>query len=493
MTMRSFVVLSLALVGCGDDAQTPSDAAADAIDYSIGSHPALAIACSDSLADVYTLPSGLPTMDDSHRGDVFHCALAEKMTVPEIKAQITADNMPFMNTAEGTINSGFWTYRLAYRTTRNTVGTARAEGDTAATLIIPAKPLVGAPLVVWAHGSTGFAPKCAPSRLDLSAPVPDQDYPPMLYRLAGYGYTVIATDYAGFSYDQVPGYFNAEDEAHALLDATRAAAKLLPAPPDKVVLVGHSQGGHAVLSAQSYANAYGMQGQLIGVAALAPFWSSMSIWAASTTGIAGLKTTTDVGSILYAMAYNYSAAELRAPGTGLDVFQTAKQAAVKEVINGGECYDGPKMQALGATPGDFYLSTFVQDVGYTCAAALGTPDCTSVESTKWKARWIEDRPPIDAMSTAPILVMYGGADTFISTGRAQCARNKLAKDLSVSGATTQIQYCYNSKATHRTIIRDTDVDYLNQWIAAKAGAGPEPASCAPFPSTETCTIPPHEY
>ena len=49
----------------------------------------------------------------------------------------------------------------------------------------------------------------------------------MLYRLAGYGFTVIATDYSGFIPGQDPGYFNAEDEAHSMLDATRAAAKIL--------------------------------------------------------------------------------------------------------------------------------------------------------------------------------------------------------------------------------------------------------------------------
>ena len=49
-------------------------------------------------------------------------------------------------TIPGTINSGFWTYRFGYRTQRNTVGTTRAEGDVSAVLLVPAKPLDGAPL-----------------------------------------------------------------------------------------------------------------------------------------------------------------------------------------------------------------------------------------------------------------------------------------------------------------------------------------------------------
>jgi pimeloyl-ACP methyl ester carboxylesterase len=496
MRVRFLSLLTLTLFACGDDQPAMPDATVmpDA-DYRIGDHPQLARACTDTVADIYTLPTDLPAMDDSHRGDVFRCAVTEKMTVPEIQAQITASNAAFMNTAPGIINSGFWSYRFAYRTTRITVGTEpRAEGDSAAMLLIPAKPLDGAPLVVFGHGSLGFAPQCAPSHLDLSvAATGDNDWPPLLYRLAAYGYTVVATDYTGFSYGQPPGYFNAEDEAHAILDATRAAAKLLPAPPAKVVFVGHSQGGHAVISAQSYADSYGMQGQLVGVAAFAPIWSSMSIWATATTSLAGLSTSTDTGAVMYAMAYAYSASELReGPGHGLDVFQTDKQQAAKEAFLGGQCYDKAKQMALGDKPSDFFDTNYVNIVGYSCATNPIMSDCTDPLAQKWKARWIEDRPAIDATG-APMLISYGGNDTYVPTSRAQCARNKLAKDLMVSGATTTIQYCFNSKANHRDIIRSTEVDYINQWIAAKAGAGPEPAACPQFPASETCAVPPHEY
>ncbi|HEY5924702.1 MAG TPA: lipase family protein [Kofleriaceae bacterium] len=482
MHARSLSLLTFVMVGCGDDGQTIEP---DAIDYTLGEAPALAMPCTDSPSDVYTLPT-LPAMDDSRRGDVFRCAITEKITVPDIKALIEADNAPYPNAIVGTVNSGFWTYRIAYRSTRNTVGTARAEGDTAAVLLVPAKPIAGAPLVVWGHGSTGIAPKCAPSRLDLTAAPSDQDYPPMLYRLAGYGYTVIAPDYNGFSYGQAPGYFNAEDEAHAILDATRAAAKILPDAPDKVVFVGHSQGGHAVFAAHSYAKSYGMQGQLVGVAGLAPMWMSMSLWAAATTGAAGLTTATDVNSILYAMQYAYAAGELR-DGTGVSVFQAAKQTAAKDAILAGECYDAPKLQALGATPADFFDMTYVDTVGYTCAANPFAPDCTSTEAAKWKARWIEDRPPLDPQG-APIIMFFGAMDTFITPGRAECARAKLAAD-----GVTQAQTCYNDVANHRDIIRGQDPEYLNRWIAAKAGAGTDPGACAAFPVGRQCATPPNDY
>lgn len=483
--------LSLLVLACGDDQPATQDASPDAVDYTIGEHPQLAMPCADAVADVYTLPSGLAAMDDSRRGDVFRCAKTEKLTVPEIKTQIDEYSKGYPNATPGIVQSGFWTYRIAYRTTRNTVNNARAEGDSAATLIIPAKPIEGAPLVVAGHGSVGFAEKCAPTRLDLSGPVQDQDYPPMLYRLASYGYIVIAPDYSGFSYGQTPGYFNAEDEAHAILDATRAAAKILPSPPSKVVFVGYSQGGHAVLAAHSYAKSYGMTGTLVGVATMAPLWMSMSLWAAATTGAAGLTTATDTNTVLYAMMYAYAAGELR-EGNGEVVFQTAKQAAAVEAIHGAECYDKAKIEALGATPADIFDATYVNNVGGTCAVSF-VPDCTSSLAAKWKSWWAEDRPAIDAMGP-PILAIFGGMDTTVTLARAACAKKKLTADLAaVSGATTTVEYCISSKAVHRDIIRGPDPDYINEWIAAKAGVGPEPVACKPFPAGEVCGVPPNDY
>lgn len=487
---RSCLLSVVLVVGCGDDQQSTPDAKPDAVDYTIGEHPQLAVPCDDSLADVYTLPDDLEEMDDSRRGEILRCAKAEKLTVPEIREQIEAYNTGYDKAVPGTVRSGFWSYRVAYRSTRNTVDGTRAEGDSAAFLLVPANPLPGAPLVVFGHGSVGIASKCAPSRLDLSAPAQDHDYPPMLYRLAGYGFYVIAPDYNGFSYGQTPGYFNAEDEAHAVLDATRAAAKLLPMAPDKVAFVGHSQGGHAVIAAHAYAKTYGMAGTLVGVATLSPVWNSMSMWAAATAPLAMLTTEKDTNAILYAMSYAYSASELREPETGVSVFQTDKQDAARDVIL-NDCYDKAGLVALGENPSDFFDEAYVEFVGSACAVNPFLPDCSHELAVKWKARWEEDRPAIDA-NGAPILAVFGGMDTTVPIGRAACARNKLTGDLG-TGASTTLTFCLDAMLEHRDIVRSAQVEYLNEWVAAKAGAGPEPAACTPFPTDLDCQTPPHDY
>jgi pimeloyl-ACP methyl ester carboxylesterase len=486
------------VIACGGGSSNPDapvvdhDAPIDA-EPPLGDAPALAQPCTDTLSDVFTLPSNLPAMNDSHRGDVFRCAVTEKLNASAVKAQIAGYNTGYTNVTGSTVNSGFWTYRIAFRSERNTFTNGRAESEMAAVLFVPAHPLPNAPLVVFAHGSVGIAPQCAPSHKDLTAAVTDDDFETVMYRLAGYGYTVIAPDYAGFSYNQDPGFFNAEDEAHAVLDATRAAAKILPTPPDKVVFVGHSEGGHAVLSAQSYEPSYGMTGTLVGVAAFAPVWSSMSLWAAISTDAAGFMTANpgDVSGITYARAYVYSASKLRG-GTGLDAFQGNKATAARDVLL-NQCYDQPGLMALGAKPSDWYDPNYVNNVGGSCAVAFVNANCTMDPAPLWKANWIEDRPAIDATSSAPILAYYGMNDSFVPPGRASCGRAKITADLAaVQNATTNVTYCLDPNAGHRDIVRGAASDYVLQWIAARTGAGTEPAACPVLPA-QTCLKPPNEY
>jgi pimeloyl-ACP methyl ester carboxylesterase len=505
-----FAFVPLLAFGCGNGSSNNSGPDMAMAPTTLGTPPALAMPCADQLADVYNLPAGLPAMDMTHRGDVFRCAVSVSMTAKKVNDQLAAYNAMWPNAEAVNVTSGFWTWRVSYRTLRNTPtsgGGTPAEGDTAAVLLVPEKPLAGAPLVVFAHGSVGIAPKCAPSLLDLSAPAQDQDYPVNMMRLASYGYTVIAPDYSGFQFNQSPpGYFNAEDEAHSVLDATRAAANLLSPMPDKVVIVGHSQGGHAALSAQSFAKSYGMQGTLAGVAVFAPLETSMAIWAAGSTDAAGL-TTMDTSSVLYTMEYAYTAGALRGdPGGGLAVFKTDKQQAAKDTMLGGECYDSTKLQALGSKPSDFFDPDYVSNVGFNCAANPLGSDCTQKPSTPagdaplWLSRWQQDRPALDDMS-APILVWYGGKDASVKPGWAECAREKFNKDVSAGGATTKITYCFDADAVHRDIIRRSAGDYVNQWIAARAGIGTDPTPCPSFalPWTDangvtgmTCETPPND-
>ena len=282
---------------------------------------------------------------------------------------------------------------------------------------------------------------------------------------------MIAPDYTGFSYGQAPGYFNAEDEARSDARCDARRRKVLVSPPHKVAFVGHSQGAHARCR-RTATRILRHEGELVGVATFAPIWVSLTLFPAATTASADLTTPADINSILYAMAYAYSADELHeGTGKGVEAFQTAKQAAAKDVRRRQLLRH---RQAPGARrePADFFEPTYVSSVAFNCAA-YPFPTCTDPRfpTLKWKARWEADRPPIDPKGP-PILATFGGKDTFITPGRAQCARDRFTKDLMVSGATTQIEYCYNDAAQHRDIIRGTDVDRLAQWVAARPARAP---------------------
>lgn len=127
-------------------------------------------------------------------------------------------------------------------------------------------PKGGRPVVSWAHGTTGIADACAPSkRADAASALPYVD------DLIDAGYVVAATDYEGLGTPGVHPYLVGESEGRGVLDAARAARRLDGTGAGRDLLVfGHSQGGHASLFAGELATSYAPELRLHGVVAAAP-------------------------------------------------------------------------------------------------------------------------------------------------------------------------------------------------------------------------------
>lgn len=112
---------------------------------------------------------------------------------------------------------------------------------------IPTAAGADLPVLSWAHGTTGLADECAPSRepLDVSAfvgPFVEQ------------GWIVAATDYEGLGTPGLHPYLAGISEGRATLDIIRAAAELPDAGRgDDFVVWGHSQGGHGAMFAHQLA------------------------------------------------------------------------------------------------------------------------------------------------------------------------------------------------------------------------------------------------
>ncbi|HUI60125.1 MAG TPA: lipase family protein, partial [Steroidobacteraceae bacterium] len=97
------------------------------------------------------------------------------------------------------------------------------------------------------------------------------DNVPAVAEVIAKGWTFVATDYVGQGTAGVHGYLVGADEARAALDSIRAAHRLAGLKlADRVVIWGHSQGGHAALWAGSVAARYAPELSIVGVAGLAP-------------------------------------------------------------------------------------------------------------------------------------------------------------------------------------------------------------------------------
>jgi alpha-beta hydrolase superfamily lysophospholipase len=133
-------------------------------------------------------------------------------------------------------------------------------------------PKGGWPVITWAHGTTGVADVCAPSRANASDPASafvSYIYPDLNAWLAA-GYAVVQTDYQGLGTPGKHPYLIGEAEGRSVLDIVTAARQLDPKIGRRFLISGHSQGGQSALFAASEAQSWTPKLKLRGTAAFAP-------------------------------------------------------------------------------------------------------------------------------------------------------------------------------------------------------------------------------
>jgi pimeloyl-ACP methyl ester carboxylesterase len=133
-------------------------------------------------------------------------------------------------------------------------------------------PKGGFPVITYAHGTTGVADACAPSRNAAGGPViPYVEYVyPQLSAFLDAGYAVLRTDYQGLGTPGPHPYLIGKSEGRSVLDIVRAAQELSPKIGDDYAIAGHSQGGHAALFAAGMADNWVPEQNLAGTIAYAP-------------------------------------------------------------------------------------------------------------------------------------------------------------------------------------------------------------------------------
>ena len=133
-------------------------------------------------------------------------------------------------------------------------------------------PKRGWPVITYAHGTTGVAELCAPSRVTSASPVaPYVTYvQPELNDWISAGYAVVQSDYQGLGTPGPHGYLIGKAEGRGVLDIVAAARQLNPSIGKRYLIAGHSQGGHAALFAAGLADRWASGLKLTGTVAYAP-------------------------------------------------------------------------------------------------------------------------------------------------------------------------------------------------------------------------------
>lgn len=150
-------------------------------------------------------------------------------------------------------------YRILFSSTDGVGGKDPTAESGALFLPRGTPPKGGWPLLVWGHGTFGVADVCAQSWHTRS--IRDVLF---LDRWLREGFAIVAPDYQGLG---TPGFnpaFNNRSNAYSLLDSARAVLPNFPDLANKILLVGQSQGGSAIVAADGYAAAYAPDLHIVG-------------------------------------------------------------------------------------------------------------------------------------------------------------------------------------------------------------------------------------
>lgn len=254
-----------------------------------------------------------------------------------------------------TVLEGATTYRIMYTSWNIGSETIAVTG----TALVPeaAAPAGGRPVLTIAHGTTGIADECAPSK------APGGELRLLADPIAR-GWLVAETDYEGLGTPGRHPYLVGVSEGHSTLDAAIAAGQLPGADPsDRVAIAGYSQGGHGALWANQLAADYAPDLEVVGTFAGAPA-TEMQIILRGAPG--GFKALMVAG---YAAAYP----DQLDPAT---FFTPAAVAALDSVDEG--C-TGEVFEAMSAVPADQITLPTAFDGPWTAVADSNDPGAVATD------------------------------------------------------------------------------------------------------------------
>jgi hypothetical protein len=305
------------------------------------------------------------------------------------------------------------------------------------TALVPSgeAPPGGRPVLTIAHGTSGIADECAPSKhpvateLSLMGPFVDA------------GYLVVLSDYEGLGTPGRHPYLVGESEGRGVLDGARAARALPDAETgDQLAIFGYSQGGHGALWAGQLAAHWAPDYELVGTVAGAPATELPVIFgAAGSLPIAGFLYMIIAG---FAEAYPEADPAL--------VLTPAGEAALPQVDRG--CV-GDVIRYFAGTPD----------------AELLKPGITEVQP--W-ADLEAANDPGRVATDSPILILHSAADETVPAALSQVLVQRMCGE----GQVVE-RRVYDKGQGHVQAVPDAVSDAF-EWLQQRA-AGDEPVTtCA---------------
>ncbi|KAF1022321.1 MAG: hypothetical protein GAK29_03205 [Acinetobacter bereziniae] len=284
-------------------------------------------------------------------------------------------------------------------------------------------PTDGWPIVVWAHGTTGVADQCAPSRN-----ATNDNIKSMISKFLAAGYVVVAPDYEGLGEPggkELHPFLNLKSEAYSITDAVVATRSWLGnRASNKWVTVGHSQGGQAALGAAQYAARANLDYK--GTVAVAPASQLKLILSAGNLSVENATPAQQIP--VYASLDTFTAliaAGLRNTNPTLDysqVFKVPTDAIAKNAESScdlGTQFAGAMLQYVGSNDS---LKNYPRTTdGFMTLAPV-------------QKFLNEDSQPLQVQVKTPVIIYQGGADTTVP----QIATDTLYATAKAFG--TQVRY-----------------------------------------------------
>jgi hypothetical protein len=295
-------------------------------------------------------------------------------------------------------------------------------------------PAEGRPVLSWAHGTTGIADECAPSKdpagagIGLVGPFLERD---MVF---------VATDYEGLGTPGRHPYIAGESEGRGTLDIVRAARQLeaRTGASEEVVIWGHSQGGHAVLFANQIAESWAPELDVVGTVAGAPP-SQLPLIAAALRD----------SPFRYYLGMVAAGWEAAFPEADTSLVLSPQGIAALDAVDEG-CTD-EIAEAFNAAP---YEDLVIADPATT---------------PPWSDLLVENDPGF-VVGASPILIIHGGNDEQIPVASSAMLLNRMC------GIGQVVERRTYDGQSHAGVIGPSMDDML-AWIDARLAGEEAPTSC----------------